>query len=54
MRNMRAVSRTMSVSCYVMGDVFVNWSNMLAGFVSRTIAGRETHRVMLREALVVS
>ena len=40
-RNVRAVEAavTVSVRGYVMRDVFVYWSNMLAGFVSRAISG---------------
>src|ERR1041385_3842050 len=38
----------------VMRDVFVNWSNVFAGFVSRAIAGRRAHSIMRREAFVVS
>ena len=38
-RNVRAVMAIcMSVRGYVMGYIFVYWSNMLAGFVSRAIA----------------
>ena len=54
MRNMRAVPLTVSVRCDVMSDIFVNWSNVLAGFVPRPIAGRETDSVVLGETLVVS
>ena len=42
------------VRCEVMRDVFVNWSNVLAGFVPWTITRRETHSVVLGESLVVS
>ena len=54
MRNMRAVMITVSVRCDVMCNVFVNWSNMLAGFVSWTISGRWEYSIVLGQSLVVS
>src|ERR1051326_6488145 len=39
---------------HVMRDVFVYWSDMLAGFMAQTVAGRRQHRIVLRESFVVS
>src|ERR1051325_5914702 len=43
-----------SVCGNVMRDVFVDWSNMLSGFVPRAIAGRRTQRIVRGHPFVVS
>jgi hypothetical protein len=43
-----------SVCRDVMRYIFVNWSNMLTGFVPWTIAGRWKHGIVLRKSLVIS
>jgi hypothetical protein len=58
MRNVRtitmfAILMRVSVCRDVMRYIFVNWSNMLTGFVPWTIAGAWIHSIVLCEALVV-
>jgi hypothetical protein len=39
-RAVRAVRvATMSMGCEMIGNIFMHWSNMLAGLMSRTISG---------------
>src|SRR5689334_20341137 len=49
----RAVMFAMSVSGDVVRRVFVYWSNVLAGLVSRAIAGRGKGGVVLGQTFVV-
>ena len=44
---MRAMPMAVTVSRYVMRNVFVYWSNMFTGIVSRTISGCRTRRIVL-------
>src|ERR1700752_535200 len=55
-RHVRAVrvSSTMPVRSDVLFNVFVHWSNMLAGFVTWTITRRWQNRIVRRETFVVS
>src|SRR5205085_4973996 len=53
--HVRAVFVTaMSVTSHVSRNVFVNWSNMLARFVTQTISRGRAHRVVLRQPFVKS
>ena len=47
MRYVRAVMTAMAVTSDVMRHIFVHWSNMLAGLVSRSISGRSVSGVVL-------
>jgi hypothetical protein len=49
-----AVVLAVPVSGDMMPDVFVDWSNMLTGFVSRAISGGCVSRIVLGQAFVVS
>src|SRR6185503_9055074 len=53
MRHVCAVMLTMPVCGDVMRDVFMHWSNVLAGLVSRAIFGWWTSGVMRRHAFRV-
>src|ERR1044072_3947105 len=53
-RYVRAVMFAMTVSRDVMRHVFVYWSNVFAGLVSRAISGGGERSVVLRQAFVVS
>src|ERR1043166_9434342 len=50
---MSAVFVRMHMRGDVMRNVIVYWSNMLAGLMSRTIAGRCTYRIVWRQSFFV-
>ena len=53
MRHVCAVVLAVAVRGHVMPRVFVNWPNVLARFVSRSITSRGVSRVVLSQAFVV-